>query len=330
MKKKFANMTEFAAALGLARSTVSYILNDRWKERNISPETAAKVHRFARETGFSPNSLARMINGKSYTDVAILLDRSLYSHHQEVFFRIINQLTSLQMRYMVFPVGSEAVNRETLDRMRDFRVRNAILFVPPVFGNPENSTYWIKTIRNMPDIHFLLYDCRFRTGRFPETDWPEHVTLTGFDMPGAMDKILTHVRRCGYTEAYSFFMYPLEEQAAPLGLKIHKIADEQALFRQLAKRPAAPAAVIMPDDRKTAEAISFVLQKKMRVPEDYAFISWDGLADSGLFVRSLTTLEIPHGPMLDFVCSYLRGETQEKIFLPEPHLRIGGSMPEPR
>ena len=328
MTKQYNNMTEFAAALGLARSTVSYILNDRWKERNISPETVERVRRHARESGFSPNTLARMINGKSHTDVAILLNRNLYGHHKEAFFRITDQLEQRQMRYMVFPVGGENVNRETMDRLRDFRVRNAILFVPPTFANPAEKEYWQQTIHARQDLHFLLYDCRFGLGDFPE-NWPDHVILAGFDMPSAIRKILAHVRHCGYREAYSFFMYPLEKYAAEAGLTIHRIPDEKELFALLKKRPAAPAAIIMPDDQLTATAIRQVLQAGMRVPEDYAFISWDGLADSDLFVRSLTTLEIPHRSMLDFICGYLRGGTQEKVFLSEPHLRIGCSMPEP-
>ena len=325
MKKKYANMTDFAASLGLARSTVSYILNNKWKERNISPETVARVQRHARETGFSPNTLARMINGKSHTDVAILLSHTLYGHHREAFFRIVRQLDEQQMRYMVFPIGPEEVNRETLDRMRDFRVRNAILFVPPTFADPEAKKYWTNAIRNMPDIHFLLYDCRFGTGDFPK-EWPEHVTLAGFDMPGAIHKILNHVRQCGYRKAYSFFMYPLEEYAEKTGVQIQRIASEEDLFQLLQTRQETPAAVIMPDDILTATAIRHVLQAGLRVPEDYAFISWDGLADSSLYIRALTTLEIPHESMANFICSYLRGETREKIFLSEPHLHPGNSM----
>ncbi len=325
VKKKYANMTEFAASLGLARSTVSYILNNKWKERNISPETVERVHRHARESGFSPNTLARMINGKSHTNVAILLSKSLYGHHKEAFFQIINQLASQQMRYMVFPIGTEDVNRETLDRMRDFRVRNAILFVPPVFADPAAEEYWLKAIRNMPDIHFLLYDCRFGIGITPDK-WPENVTMTGFDMPLAIRKILAHVRACGFREAYSFFMMPLDKYAAEFDLKIHRFTKEEQLFHFLDQRPAGKKAVIMPDDIKTAAAIRHVLQSGMHVPEDYSFISWDGLADSDLFLRSLTTLEIPHKSMLEFTCRYLRGETREKISLSEPHLRIGESM----
>ncbi|MBQ4337017.1 MAG: LacI family DNA-binding transcriptional regulator [Lentisphaeria bacterium] len=326
MKKKYANMTEFAAALGLARSTVSYILNNKWKERNISPETVERVHRLARESGFSPNTLARMINGKSYTDVAILLHKSLFGHHKEAFFQIINQLTSLQMRYMVFPIGSEEVNRETLDRMRDFRVRSAILFAPPIFAAPSLGEYWINAIRNMPDIPFLLYDCRFGEENFPE-EWPEHVTLAGFDMSFAIRKILAHVRSYGFRKAHSFFMRPLDQYGEEFGLTFQRVKDEKALFRLLSKKPVTPEAVIMPDDLLTAAAIEHVLQAGMRVPEDYAFISWDGLPESGLFLRSLTTLQIPHASMLDFTCRYLRGETVEKVFLSEAQLRIGNSMP---
>ena len=71
--KKYNNMAEFAAELNLARSTVSYILNDKWKERNISPETVKRVKDYARKVNFIPNFFGRAIKGKVTSDAAILL-----------------------------------------------------------------------------------------------------------------------------------------------------------------------------------------------------------------------------------------------------------------
>ena len=53
--KHFATMEEFAAELGLSRSTVSYILNGQWKSRHISEKTADKVIAYAKKVNFTPS-----------------------------------------------------------------------------------------------------------------------------------------------------------------------------------------------------------------------------------------------------------------------------------
>lgn len=326
--RTYTNMTDFAASLGLSRSTVSYILNDKWKERNISPETVERVRRHAEATGFAPNFLGRMINGKVATDAAILLSDRLYHHHRQAFFQIVSMLAEERLRYMVFPVGSRETNRETLQRLRDFRVRSALLFVPPTFAGREDLDWWHRAISAMPDVRFLLYDCRFGVPKL-ERDWPEHVTLTGFDCRVAAAKMLAHIAACGYREAYDGFWIAEEFGVSHPGLRLLPRSQEEIMAMLAGPRPKRRRAVIIPDDLTTAAAIRTVLRSGMRVPEDYAFVSWDGLAFSDLFTCSLTTLEIPHTGMLECALKFLRGEDCGRVHVLEPRLRIGDSMPLP-
>ena len=321
-------MSEFAASLGLSRSTVSYILNDKWKERSISPETVERVRRHAEATGFAPNFLGRMINGKVTTDAAILLSDRLYHHHRQAFFQIVSMLAEQHLRYMVVPVGSRETNGETLRRLRDFRVRSALLFVPPTFAGREDLDWWHQAISSMPSVRFLLYDCRFGVARL-ERDWPEHVTQTGFDCRVAARKMLAHIAACGYREVYDGFWIEDEFGVTHPGLRLLPRSQEEIMTMLAGPRPKRRRAVIIPDDLTTAEAVRIVLRSGMRVPEDYAFVSWDGLTFSDLLTRSLTTLEIPHTGMLEFALKFLRGEPCGRIHILEPRLRIGDSMPLP-
>ena len=96
--KKFSNMSDLAAHLHLSRSTVSYILNNKWRERNISPKTAERVRKFASEVDFLPNFLGLAINGKAVIDVAILLPQNIYEHHQEAFFSFLRMLSRRNLK----------------------------------------------------------------------------------------------------------------------------------------------------------------------------------------------------------------------------------------
>ena len=99
--KTFANMEEFAAELGLSRSTVSYILNGQWQARHISPKTAKKVLAFAEKVNFTPSLFGRALKGKICTDAAILIPSRMYEHHRNTFFTLLGQLELLNFSYLV-------------------------------------------------------------------------------------------------------------------------------------------------------------------------------------------------------------------------------------
>jgi DNA-binding LacI/PurR family transcriptional regulator len=65
---------EFARFVGLARTTVSRVLND---QPGLRPATIAKVRRAIEETGFTPNAYALHLKGKRTATVGICMENLL-------------------------------------------------------------------------------------------------------------------------------------------------------------------------------------------------------------------------------------------------------------
>lgn len=67
MIKKNLSIVDIADKLGISKTTVSFILNNRAKEKRISEELVDKVLKFIKEVGYKPNALAKSLRtGKSY------------------------------------------------------------------------------------------------------------------------------------------------------------------------------------------------------------------------------------------------------------------------
>lgn len=66
-------MAQVAARAGVSVPTVSYILNNREKERRLSPDTVSRVRAIAEELGYVRNGLARSLRRRSTQSIAMLV-----------------------------------------------------------------------------------------------------------------------------------------------------------------------------------------------------------------------------------------------------------------
>ncbi len=338
--KKFSNMSELAARLGVDRTTVSHILNGNWKKRRISSATAERVLEFARKHQFTPNFLGQAISGKVKIDVALLMPLELSDHDKNAFFDLLTTLSIKKMKHLTFQLGNDDDNIIILERLRNFKVRKVILFTQALFRSEKACYWWHRASSSNPDIKFLFYDYRYE--RKPEDlVWAENVCTVGFDADEAVRKQIEFVKLSGYKTLHLFTGKNRETfiQGAECDLNI---IDHAKLYRkrrnfdpgiiigkclvELGRRQPAEA-VMTGGDMETIGAIMYLLEHGLRVPEDYAFISWDGLDISKFFLCPLTTLQVPQRQMLDFAAHFIMDESEERELLLNPDIRIGASMP---
>ena len=337
---KFSNMSELAARLGVDRTTVSHILNGNWKKRRISPATAERVLEFARKHHFTPNFLGQAISGKVKTDVALLMPLELSDHDKNAFFDLLTIISLKKMKYLIFQLGNDEDNIVIIERLRNFKVRKVILFTQALFRDKKACYWWHKVLSSNSDIEFLFYDYRYE--RKPEDlVWPKNVSTVGFDADEAVKKQIEFVTLCGYKTLHLFT--GKSREAFPQGVECNlEIIDHANLYRKRrefdpgiiigkclveAGRPQSTEAVMTGGDMETIGAITYLVEHGLRVPEDYAFISWDGLKISTFFLCPLTTLQVPQQQMLDFAACFITGESKERELLLYPDIRIGASMP---
>jgi DNA-binding LacI/PurR family transcriptional regulator len=71
---RITSTAEFARYIGLARTTVSRVLN---RQPGLKPSTIERVQRALAETGFTPNAYATLLKGKSTSCVGICVENLL-------------------------------------------------------------------------------------------------------------------------------------------------------------------------------------------------------------------------------------------------------------
>jgi len=74
MSKKLS-INDIANELGVAKSTVSFILNGKAKEKRISDELTEKVLKFVKEKGFQPNQLAKSLSTGKTKMICLMVEK---------------------------------------------------------------------------------------------------------------------------------------------------------------------------------------------------------------------------------------------------------------
>ena len=74
MKKKLS-INDIANQLNVAKSTVSFILNGKAKEKRISDELSERVLKFVEENGYRPNQLAKSLSTGKTQMICLLVEK---------------------------------------------------------------------------------------------------------------------------------------------------------------------------------------------------------------------------------------------------------------
>ena len=73
MKKKLS-IVDIANQLNISKTTVSFILNGRAKEKRISDEVVEKVLKFVKEVEYRPNSLAISLRTGKLNTIGLIVE----------------------------------------------------------------------------------------------------------------------------------------------------------------------------------------------------------------------------------------------------------------
>ena len=326
-------MEEFAGALGLSRSTVSYILNDKWQDRHISEKTALKVQEFARKVNFTPSLFGRALKGKICTDAAILIPPHMYEHHRDTFFALLDLFEQQELSYLVLPLRANRGDEITVRQLQTFRVSRVIIFAATL--NSDELNQWEKVMRSLPEINWFLYDHRMEYGLNREF-FPDNVQAVGFDRIAAFKMLIRHVGSKGYSKLCYRAPFYTDDQTAMVadeaGLELHGIAagkswEEFADKVEGELKNCCSCALFFPDDLCAIKLIQLLQVRRWQIPGDAGVISWDGLQVSSHFAPVPETLAIPHDRMRLVTEKFLAGEDGGFEEL-HPEIRAGKTLPE--
>ncbi|WP_428330271.1 LacI family DNA-binding transcriptional regulator [Mucilaginibacter sp.] len=170
MKKKLS-IVDIANSLNVSKTTISFILNGRAKEKRISAELVERVLKYVDEVGYKPNSLAKSLRtGKSNIIGLMVEDIS------NPFFASIARLIedrAYKNGYKIIYCSTDNDTEKTKDLISMFRDRHVdgYIIAPPE-GIEDDIASLIKDglpvvlfDRNLPKVEtdFVVVDNLFST-----------------------------------------------------------------------------------------------------------------------------------------------------------------------
>ncbi len=136
MKSKRISLADIAESLSISKSTVSFVLNGKGKQFNISPKTQQLILDKAKELNYVPNFFAKGLReGKTQTIGLVLADISnpFYSELSKAI-----QETLYAKGYSLFIVSTNDDAGMEIKLMRDLILRSVdALIIAPCNGIPE-------------------------------------------------------------------------------------------------------------------------------------------------------------------------------------------------
>jgi LacI family transcriptional regulator len=132
MIKKNLSIVDIADKLGISKTTVSFILNNRAKEKRISEELVERVLKFIKEVGYKPNALAKSLRtGKS--NIIGLMVENIADPFFANIARYIEE-RAYKNGYRIIYCSTDNNTEKTKDMIAMFRERHVdgYIIAPPV------------------------------------------------------------------------------------------------------------------------------------------------------------------------------------------------------
>ena len=339
MERLPQSVQDLADEFGLSRVTVSYILNDRWREKRIAEKTARKVLEYVRKTGFQPNTFGQALRGESLKEIAILLPVNPLAHHRNALFAMLGKLEDRHRSYLVLPYAPESLPN-TLYFLKNCRIPQVMIFATAI--DPVSLAEWQQLLRNLNDVRVLFYDFPFHSISPDAFAFLRNAAFIGIDRRAATRQIFEYMARAGYRQwVVDEFYRSMPGLHFPPGVTVFFYHTEREnhgdwqetgsdIGRQLLSLPIgkSPVAVYINDDKTTWSAMQYLLDHHIRVPEDFAFISWDGLEESNYVRIPLTTMMIPHAEMIYHALAWcMDADSLRHPVVLRPNINFGASLP---
>jgi len=304
MKK--VSLGDVAVSLGVSKTLVSFVINGRAKEKGISKNTAEKVISKVKELGYHPNSFARVLRtGKSMTIGVVVADIS--NPYYARICRNIEAYCSKNDYYVFFCSSNEDPRKEkSLLTMLYERGIDGLIFSPT-----RKYTDEVEKDLNGLDMPIVLID-RFYTNK------PfNYVVTDNYEMS---KKVTQNLIDLGHKKIGFMALNPLYTTAMSDRIKGYKDCLKENGIRYSSKMivnfqlnelqdnfPSringlfsdenAITALISTNNKITLSAMEYLMEKKINIPNDLSFISFDFLDAFKVLTPPLSSIQL-HAEMI--------------------------------
>lgn len=292
---------EVAREAGTSTAVVSYVVNNG--PRKVSEGTRQRVVEAVEKLGYRPNAVARSLRSASSTTVGLIATDITNPYCGELAQAVE---TSAQEQGHSLLLGNSMQNDERQAKhLRTFiehQVRG-IVFIGSAVTDEDllpattaalsgNKTPLVFLDRPASALGGISIQVDNRGGAYAAT---AHLLEHGYpevaSFGGALALSVVRERREGWEQAlHAFGLNPTRQQNVQSDFNRY---DAFRVASQLLAGPERPRALFMHSDEQSIGVLHACAQVGLRVPEDLALVSFDGIRESGIITPGLTTVQQP-------------------------------------
>lgn len=288
---------DVARLSGVSTAVVSYVLNDGPKP--VATVTRERVLEAVRVLGYRPNAAARALSRGTADTIGMIVVDS----RNPFFAQLLHALDRASVRHgrSLLIVNSDRERQSAVEQVHDLVARQiGGLIIADVLTDTEQETVAALGIPTLLVNQYTgangflpAMGVDFRAGAKQAVD---HLVGHGYrDIAFVGGALAIDQRERGWADA-------LREAGLPLGQSVHAPFSYEgglAAGRAIAADPARPRAVFAASDQIAIGLLAALSDAGLRVPEDVAVVSFDGIAEAAFTRPALTTVAQPIAEMAD-------------------------------
>jgi LacI family transcriptional regulator len=329
------SLKDIAKAAGVSVTTVSFVINNKAREKRISEQVVEKVNKLIREKNFTPNTIARGLRTGKSTSLGLIVE-DIGNHFFGNVAKTI-EMTAYKKGYKVLyssTDNSEKKARELLDMMKNQQVDGYI--ITPTRGMrsaiaqlKKEKKPFVLFDRYFPDLetNYVVLD-NFK-GAYDMTEYligKSYKNIAFITIKNGMNQMRN--RKHGFQRAIAD-LGKGKTQGQVLELP-YEITEEMNLSRLSEFMDSNPDvdALFFATNYLGILGIQYTLLKSLSIPEDIALVSFD---DHDLFRLQKIRISVVAQPIekmaeeaIDILMKLMTGEHPElmqKVISPELLIR---------
>jgi DNA-binding LacI/PurR family transcriptional regulator len=292
---------DVAAAAGVSRTTVSFVLNEVANVQ-IPEETRKRVWDAARRLGYYPNASARSLARQSSGNIGVLLCRSADRAFGDVFLMEVLIGVHRVVRARGYHILLEAVEDAAAPdayagMVRASHVDGLIISGPRTDDRQlrelEAEGFPVVLLGRLPESGLCQVDVDHVRAAQAAVDYllnrgHRRIAFIG---QGSEAYVATRARQRGYAQALSAAGLPLDSSL----VQYANFAREggYSAMQKLICLVDRPTAVFVGSDAVAFGAMAAVRDAGLHIPQDVAIIGFDDVPMAGDVSPSLTTVHLP-------------------------------------
>lgn len=309
---------EVAKEAGTSTAVVSYVVNNG--PRNVSEGTRERVLAAVDKLGYRPNALARSLRSASSTTLGLIAADITNPYCSEIALAV--ETSALQQGHSLLLGNAMQNDERQAKHLRTFiehQVRG-IVFVGSAVTEEDvlpattaalrgNKTPLIFLDRPASALGGISIRVDNRGGAYAATTHLlEHGHTEVASFGGALALSVVQDRRDGWEQALrDQGLDPARQQVVQSSFDRY---DAFRVARELLGEPSRPRAMFVQSDEQAIGVLHACADLGIRVPDDLALVSFDGIRESGIITPGLTTVQQPITEAGELAVALLLGTEQ--------------------